>query len=73
MLCGTAVVRSCDYDRRTGLMLATAQGHLDLVRSLLEAGAQPSLLDNLGVTALREACKNGHDSLVPVLREAGAT
>ena len=54
-------------------MLATAQGHLELVESLLDAGAQPSLQDNLGGSALMEACKNGHDNVVSVLHKAGAT
>ena len=62
----------CDYDGRTGLMLATAHGHLDVVHSLLAAGAVPSLQDNLGGSALSEACKNGHDVIIPALREAGA-
>lgn len=54
-------------------MLATVQGHLDLVHNLLEAGAQPNLKDNLGGSALLEACKHGHDNIVRVLTEAGAT
>lgn len=62
-----------DYDGRTGLMLATVSGHMDLVHNLLEAGAQPSLKDNLGGSALLEACKHGHDNIVRVLTEAGAT
>ena len=65
-------VDTCDYDGRTGLMLASAHGNLEIVHSLLAAGAEPSLKDNLGGSALQEACKGGHDNLVRVLREAGA-
>ena len=65
--------RRQDYDGRTGLMLATVQGHVELVQTLLEAGAQSNLRDNLGGSALMEACKHGHEHLVQVLRKAGAT
>ena len=65
-------VDTCDYDGRTGLMLACAHGNLEIVHSLLAAGAEPSLKDNLGGSALLEACKGGHDNLVKVLRDAGA-
>ena len=65
-------VDTCDYDGRTGLMLACAHGNLEIVHSLLAAGAEPSLKDNLGGSSLLEACKGGHDNLVRVLREAGA-
>ena len=54
-------------------MLATVAGHIDLVKALLEAGAQPSIKDNFGGSALLEACKHGHDDIVAVLRDAGAT
>ena len=65
-------VDTCDYDGRTGLMLASAHGNLEIVHSLLAAGAEPSLKDNLGGSALMEACKGGHENLVTVLRDAGA-
>ncbi len=65
-------VDTCDYDGRTGLMLASAHGNLEIVHSLLAAGAEPSLKDNLGGSALLEACKGGHENLVRVLRDAGA-
>lgn len=36
-------VNSCDYDKRTALMLVAAKGHAEVVKTLLAAGADPNL------------------------------
>jgi ankyrin repeat protein len=46
---------AADYDARTPLMLAAAEGHGDAVMLLLQLGADPSLTDRFGSTALDDA------------------
>jgi hypothetical protein len=54
-------VNCCDYDGRTGLMLAASKGHGLAVSLLLRSGAQPNAEDLAGSNALLEAAKGGHD------------
>ena len=53
-------------------MMAAVDGHLDVVRHLLEKGANPNAQDNLEHTALMMAAFNGNAELVQVLKKAGA-
>lgn len=53
-------VNDTDYDGRTVLHCACAEGHLDLVRVLIEMGARPELKDNFGRTPLSDALEFGH-------------
>lgn len=46
---------------------------LQVVSLLLRSGASPNLRDNLGSSALLEACKYGHDAVIRVLKTHGAT
>lgn len=48
--------QACDYDGRTGVMLAAAGGHHGVIRILLAARADVNAVDNTGRTALDEAC-----------------
>lgn len=41
-----------DYDNRTALMVAAHEGHEQVVRFLLEAGADAGLKDSFGNTAM---------------------
>ena len=50
-----------DYDKRTGLMVAAAEGQLIICKSLLEANADPTLTDRWGHSAYDEAISNGHE------------
>ncbi|CAK9100631.1 unnamed protein product [Durusdinium trenchii] len=59
---------------RDGLVLAASCGHLEVVRLLLEAGADKDAADTDGSTALQFAAGKGHCHLkvVRLLLEAGA-
>jgi len=52
----------------TALMTAAAEGQLEVVRILLEHGADPSLKDQDGDTAGSFAEENGHAAVVELLR-----
>jgi hypothetical protein len=58
--------------KRTALMEAAEEGHEDVVRLLLEQGADPGLGDFLGTTALHQAARNGHLGVAAALIEHGA-
>lgn len=57
-------VNCCDYDGRTGLMLAASKGLAPAVKQLLVAGAAVDALDHGGSSALLEACSGGHDEVI---------
>jgi glutaminase len=46
-----------DYDKRTGLHIAAAEGHYDIVQLLLENGAQTIVKDRWGNTPYDDAVK----------------
>lgn len=56
----------------TPLMEAAQEGHLDLVRFLLETGANVHAQTQTGDTALTYACENGHTDVADVLLCYGA-
>ncbi|KAK6620193.1 hypothetical protein RUM44_006594 [Polyplax serrata] len=49
---------------QTALMLAVSHGRLDMVKLLLEAGADPNIQDGDGSTALMCAAEHGHLEIV---------
>ena len=53
-------------------MLAAASNYIEIVRLLLEKGADPNLQSVPGYTALMLATAEGHDSIARVLIERGA-
>jgi ankyrin repeat protein len=53
-------------------MLASRNGHLEVVRLLLRAGADPGVTSESGATALRWATRAGNAEVVEVLKRAGA-
>ena len=58
--------------RATPLLVATANGHLDVVVELIERGAELNCTDRSGDTALHHAAYHGSAALVQALVEAGA-
>ncbi len=57
-----------DSDGQTALMMAASPGEEELVRFLLEQGADPTLVDNAGQTAASHAARTGHDDLATLLQ-----
>jgi ankyrin repeat protein len=86
------LARGADVDgtggaqKQTALMWAAAEGHLDVVRTLLEVGAAPNLTGHVtsftkrehadhptgGFTALMFAVRNGHEAVARALVARGA-
>ena len=74
------------FQKQTALMWASAEGHLDVVDTLIKAGADPNLKAHVtslterknadhptgGFTALMWAARNGHDEVVRRLVQGGA-
>jgi len=54
------------------LFFAAANGHLEIVKMLLEKDADPTLANAGGNTALHWACLNGHAEVVRALMDMGA-
>ena len=64
---------AADEDNFTVLMIASRQGHLDIVKILLDAGVNLRAVDNTnGFTALIWAAEGGHPEVVQILLSAGA-
>jgi glutaminase len=60
---------TADYDGRTPLHLAAAEGQPEVVRYLLAAGAGPQPVDRWGGTPLSDAKAGGHTEIAAPLRE----
>lgn len=56
-----------DFKRQTPLMLLSENGDTELVKLLLQAGADPDVQDWKGMTALHSAIKSGSDGCVDAL------
>ena len=61
-----------DSDKRTALYLAAVMGRTDVVKVLLEHGANPNLADKYGRTALHAAAREGDANMVSELLKHGA-
>lgn len=69
--CGVDLDRG-DYDDRTALHLAAAEGHLHVVEYLLSKDCAVSPKDRWGATPLADALKNGHGEVAEALKQKGA-
>ncbi|CAG2105105.1 unnamed protein product, partial [Medioppia subpectinata] len=56
----------------TPLMEAAQEGHLDLVRHLINCGSNVNATTSSGDTALMYGCENGHTDVAELLLQAGA-
>jgi ankyrin repeat protein len=73
LLARGAVVDAKDERRgQTALMWAAAEGHADVVQTLIELGADPRLRLSSGFTPLLFAVREGRSAVVRVLLKAGA-
>eukprot|EP00127_Corallochytrium_limacisporum_P001073 Clim_evm11s37 gene=Clim_evmTU11s37 len=61
-----------DYDRRTPLHLAAAEGRMRVVEFLVAAGANVNATDRWGGTPLEDAVANGHLKVAEFLKSQGA-
>eukprot|EP00949_MAST-11_sp_MAST-11-sp1_P002061 g2061.t1 len=65
---------SCDYDRRTALHIASANGFAPIVRTLLSNKASNiDAFDRFNRTPLEDAIDGGHVDIAKMLRSRGAT
>ena len=56
----------------TPLMEASQEGHVNIVKFLLERGAKVHAETSTGDTALTYACANGHTLIASILLQCGA-
>lgn len=57
---------------RTALILATMEGHADIVEALLKGGANPNAEDKTGSTAMSVVQQLGNSQIGRLLKQAGA-
>ena len=60
-----------DYDRRTALHVAASEGHLALVQTLLELGANPNRSDRWGGSPLDDSQRHQHPAVASIIRKHG--
>jgi glutaminase len=61
-----------DYDMRSPMHLAAAEGHEHAVKFLLECGVDPNRPDRWGGTPLEDAINGNHESVVSLLKSHDA-
>ena len=66
------MVDCADWDQRTALRAAAWGGHEEIVRALLQHGADVNRTDDEGRTALIAAAYMGHSEIVEHLLDYGA-
>lgn len=68
-----ANVNKINSDKRTGLMYASKEGYTEIVRRLLNAGADYSIKDNDGLTAAMLASMFEKEDIVALFKQVGVT
>jgi ankyrin repeat protein len=69
----STVVNKGDGMGRTALLLASEEGHDEVIGALLAAGADPNCKDQYDRTPLSLACEACHWASVTILLDGGAT
>ncbi|XP_041371501.1 putative ankyrin repeat protein RF_0381 [Gigantopelta aegis] len=69
---GRCCVNACTSRGNTALMLGCEKGYIEMVRLLIECGADMNRNNNNGDTALMLGCKKGYIEMVRLLIECGA-
>jgi ankyrin repeat protein len=64
--------RISNWDEQSPLQIACRSGNLEIVRRLLDRGADPNSVDKLGMTPLMEACRIGNIKIMKLLVAADA-
>jgi len=67
-----ARVNAYNNYRDTALMMASENGHIEIVEMLLKKGADLDAKNNDGETALKTASEKGHEEVVEMLLDNGA-
>jgi hypothetical protein len=70
-LTGNVDVNALDAKGHRALILAIDHGHVDIVRTLLAHGANPTLPDTHGATPLSAAHARGNFEILAQLQRAG--
>ncbi|KAK4870063.1 hypothetical protein LT330_005117 [Penicillium expansum] len=65
--------KSKEPEPTENIIIAADHGRLDLVKALLEGGADPDTVDEIGTSALHNAAKNGHWDIARLLLEKNAS
>jgi len=60
-----------DYDKRTALHLAAAEGTVKVIQYLLDNGAEVNPIDRWSGTPLDDAIRHGHSEAVKILKQKG--
>ena len=68
---GTSDLEGADYDLRTPLHLAAAEGQERIVQLFIDQGVELSPRDRWGNTPLDEAKRHGHARVAELLRKSG--
>jgi ankyrin repeat protein len=66
------VVNAKSNRGETALMFAAYKGNLEVVKALVDKGAEVNAKDYAGNTALMRASKNEYEDVVQMLKSAGA-
>lgn len=69
---GEHLLKLGDFDKRTALHLAAAEGQYDVVKFLVRYGVELSPVDRWGFTPLDDAVTNDHHEVSRFLRNKGA-